>query len=570
MMKTLLEKLFKDELNDLLTEKKTEAAKPIIVFHGTSSKFLPKIFQLGVIPNSKQGAWRAEDDKHEVDADIRNPSLRSLEGSYWTTRVGTASSSATAAVMAYGGDKMYIIAQIVPRTALADEDNIRSLVKRAFDNMMSNWFGGRKNSESEVDAWKLKGAIDADPAEYQKMVDDFSVILYDLLIGKNGQGKVATTPFDKSLFKETFDTYFERILGHADIGEYASYKRKYLDNYELYLPSGTENVDDLVQDKHLNPPKLNKVQGEKNYLNTLDKLTKKYKKTVKPSEQAFDTTLRVTTPIGFSGKNKILAIVTEKEVPKTFNSALTIEYGNLPNEFINLYDDWETGPYTIFDKKTNSFIKENTTNVTPRFVNEKLTLSKYRNFCELVADEYDKLPDYDPEALSSYKALISHIEKMYQRMLSKVKVVFVEGEPYSNQKAMADDVKKTGVLKISKDFNDHDVFSPEQNLKFRAVHDYIVHILSNVDFTDKGEVAAFNAHSKLLPPKAIPAAFTEIVGQACYANVRGSFPKQKIAIMKNFDFNKVGNVKGFKVDQKKNLVKDDESTTATAEVQQTV
>jgi len=199
---------------------------------------------------------------------------------------------------------------------------------------------------------------------------------------------------------------------------------------------------------------------------------------------------------------------------------------------------------------SNSFLKE-------MYVDEKMALSNYKSFCELVADEYDKLPDYDPEAVASYRALIAHTEKMYKRMLSKVKVDFVDGQPYTSQKEMADDVKNTGVLRISKEFNEHDVFSPEQNMKFRAVHDYIVHILSNVDFSDKGEVAAFNAHAKLLPPKAIPAAFTEIVGQACYANARGAFPKQKIAIMKNFDYKHVGSVKGFNI-QKKRLVKNND------------
>lgn len=193
---------------------------------------------------------------------------------------------------------------------------------------------------------------------------------------------------------------------------------------------------------------------------------------------------------------------------------------------------------------------------TERYLAEKMALKSYGDFCELVADKYDELPDYDPEAVASYKALIQHVEKMYQRMLSKVDVKFVEGQPYNSQKEMAEDVKETGVLKISTDFNEHDVFSPEQNLKFRAVHDYIVHILANVDFSDKGEVAAFNAHAKLLPSKAIPAAFTEIVGQACYANARGSFPKQKIAIMKDFDYRNLGKAKGHQIKDKQ-LVKDE-------------
>jgi hypothetical protein len=193
--------------------------------------------------------------------------------------------------------------------------------------------------------------------------------------------------------------------------------------------------------------------------------------------------------------------------------------------------------------------------IKEELISEKLALKNYKNFCELVADAYDQLPDHDPKAIASYKSLIAHTEKMYQRMLSKIKVEFVAGQPYSSQKEMKEDVEKTGILKISTDFNEHDVFSHEQNLKFRAVHDYIVHILANVDFSDKGEIAAFNAHKKMLPPAAVPAAFTEIVGQACYANARGNFPKQKIAIMTGFDYDNLGSIKGYNITPQKELEK---------------
>jgi hypothetical protein len=291
----------------------------------------------------------------------------------------------------------------------------------------------------------------------------------------------------------------------------------------------------------------------------LDKVSSRYRKYTRiPGEGEpwrLRTNLRITEPVGFSGRNKIIAIVLGH------GQKLEVVYGKLPEKFIKDYaQSW--GPnFEIVDRKGKIIFKSSELNesVVERSLEEKMSLKSYGSFCELVADAYDELPDYEPEAVASYKALIQHIEKMFKRMLSKVKVEFVKGQPYSSQKEMAEKVKETGVLQVSTDFNEHDVFSPEQNLKLRAVHDYIVHILSNVDFSDKGEVAAFNAHAKLLPPKAIPAAFTEIVGQACYANARGEFPKQKIAIMKGFDFKNLGKLKGYKVD-KKELVKDEENS----------
>lgn len=169
--------------------------------------------------------------------------------------------------------------------------------------------------------------------------------------------------------------------------------------------------------------------------------------------------------------------------------------------------------------------------------------SEVISYCKQIADRYDQLPDYQPEEVWRWELLAQHIQKLYKRMLSKVDVVFVDGQPYDNAQQMRDEVARTGTLYISKDFNEHPVFSPEQNLKFRAVHDYVVHISpgsGGPDFTDRGEIRAYNLHRKLVPPDAWPALFTEVAAQACYANVRGEFPVQKVAVFDDVDFYNVG------------------------------
>jgi hypothetical protein len=89
----------------------------------------------------------------------------------------------------------------------------------------------------------------------------------------------------------------------------------------------------------------------------------------------------------------------------------------------------------------------------------------------------------------------------------------------------------------------HPIFSLIDNIVFRTVHDYIVHILGGKQFGAQGEIASYNLHAKMVPPDAIPAIFTEVVGQACVAVTTGSFPSiQKIAVLKGFDFINVGKV----------------------------
>lgn len=196
---------------------------------------------------------------------------------------------------------------------------------------------------------------------------------------------------------------------------------------------------------------------------------------------------------------------------------------------------------------------------------EKMMLNNYDEYAKLVADAYDAAPEYDKSVLPSYRALIEHaVNKLYPQILGKgIDIQFVEDDPYENRNQMAEDVYKNGVLKISKLFNNHPVFTKEENLKFRAVHDYYTHIVCNQDFGLRGELKAYNTHARLAPPLALPALFTEVVGQACYAIVNGkvddngdfipAFGDQKIAELPGFDYMKVGEVKGRSISNK-NLI----------------
>ena len=195
--------------------------------------------------------------------------------------------------------------------------------------------------------------------------------------------------------------------------------------------------------------------------------------------------------------------------------------------------------------------------------NEKLILNNYDEYAKLVADAYEAAPEYDESVLPSYRALIDHaVNKLYPQILGKgIDIQFVEDDPYADRNQMAADVENNKVLKISKLFNDHPVFTAEENLKFRAVHDYYTHIVCNQDFGLKGELKAYNTHARLAPPAALPALFTEVVGQACYAIDRGqvddngdfvpAFGDQKVAELPGFDYREVGKVEGREVVNKR-------------------
>lgn len=180
-------------------------------------------------------------------------------------------------------------------------------------------------------------------------------------------------------------------------------------------------------------------------------------------------------------------------------------------------------------------------------------------YCQLVAEAYAKAPKFDPAAASHFEAMKPFIDKMFKRIQGVVDIQFVEEHPYANAEELRQDVQQNGVLKISTLDAEHDIFDPETNAKFRAIHDYMSHIQRSTEFDAKGEIASYNAHLQTMPPKSHPALFTEVVGQACSFIVNGQFPEQKIALLPGFDYEKVGVVEGYDIVNKE-LVKKGKET----------
>jgi len=201
-------------------------------------------------------------------------------------------------------------------------------------------------------------------------------------------------------------------------------------------------------------------------------------------------------------------------------------------------------------------------------LNEKLLLKPGETgwdlYGELVARAYEKAASFDNEVVGAFEALDPFVDNMFKKIQSKVEVQFVDNDPYINDDHMREEVKRSGVLKIWSGGTTHPIFSPELNLKFRAVHDYMAHIqpigFSGTGFDQKGEIQAYNAHLHTVPRKGIPALFTEVVGQASHFIHRGFFPEQKIAFLEGFDYINIGVVDpiitGYQLDpERKELVK---------------
>lgn len=171
----------------------------------------------------------------------------------------------------------------------------------------------------------------------------------------------------------------------------------------------------------------------------------------------------------------------------------------------------------------------------------RLALADYRVFVPVVAQAYLARPSLEESAIPSWIALRDSTNRLFKQMARKIDVRFVDEDPYPDFETMRDDVVRNQRMLVWTGASDHAVWTPEENWRFRAVHDYMIHIAGGHPFTLRGEIGAYNRHVKLAPPKARLALFVEVVGQVCtYMYLNNQFAEQKICRMYGFDFVNVG------------------------------
>ena len=89
------------------------------------------------------------------------------------------------------------------------------------------------------------------------------------------------------------------------------------------------------------------------------------------------------------------------------------------------------------------------------------------------------------------------------------------------------------VLYISVANNHHPYLTPEENARFRAVHDFH-HILIGADSTFAGECATYSHAAMVAPPSIRWILFSEIVLQAAACIATGKFQSQKLVKIGGF------------------------------------
>lgn len=159
----------------------------------------------------------------------------------------------------------------------------------------------------------------------------------------------------------------------------------------------------------------------------------------------------------------------------------------------------------------------------------------WSNNLEEIAKAYAKAPIYDPKAAPAWKALADDSVRRAEVLKQQLKVEIVpDPEPYETPQEMCEDVHKNQHFLVSSANSQHPMWSTEQNVAFRIVHDVLGHCVSGGDFGWQGENQACRAHFPLLTPLAQKALFTECIAQTAAGAYFRSFMPQKVAFIDEF------------------------------------
>jgi hypothetical protein len=168
---------------------------------------------------------------------------------------------------------------------------------------------------------------------------------------------------------------------------------------------------------------------------------------------------------------------------------------------------------------------------------QMLSMWKYNWIDQLkpIAEAYAKAPVYDPKAAVAYQRLAEDSKRRADILRNQLDIEEVhDPEPYANAQDQADDIHKRQHYTVSKANLDHPLWTPEQGVNFRIVHDVLGHAVSGGDFGWEGENRACQAHFPLLDKEAQQALFSECIGQTAYAAHYRSFGPQKVALFQQF------------------------------------
>jgi len=162
--------------------------------------------------------------------------------------------------------------------------------------------------------------------------------------------------------------------------------------------------------------------------------------------------------------------------------------------------------------------------------------SDWLNQSEEIAQAYADMPDFDEKAVPAWKALAAESKIQADAIKRQIHVEVVpDPEPYQDAKTMCEDVHQNRHFFVSNANSDHPVWTVDDNVNFRIVHDVLGHCQAGAaPFSWVGENLACGAHFPLVSPLAREALMVECIAQTAYFKHYKGFGNQKVGLLSEY------------------------------------
>jgi hypothetical protein len=158
--------------------------------------------------------------------------------------------------------------------------------------------------------------------------------------------------------------------------------------------------------------------------------------------------------------------------------------------------------------------------------------SSFEDQLQEIAQAYAEAPAYDAKAAAAWIELARDCQSRAQVLQGQLHVEIVDDpHPYKTADEMRKDVRDKQHIFVTRAYPQHPVWSLDQMVAYRLVHDVLGHCASGGDWGWHGENQACAAHFPLLNEEAQKALFTEALGQSAFMAVYGQLGPQKIAFL---------------------------------------
>ena len=315
------------------------AAPKSVWYHGSSIKNLRSILKQGLIPDPKERNWG-----EDAAASAVSVSRVSYGGTYVARNLMTAASAPKD--HNEEGREVVVCMELQPNTMYLDEDDVVFYLSHPLGRLSDNTYYSLPTFLGKDGSWK-----EFADAERRKYVED-AVRGLAFKWKMPGEDKGSLHPGMeerlRALLPEAWEAALLRIAAHE-----AKRSKPYDLRHAYHKAFPYVEYDSIPDVQALIP---SPEEGEAAFRDAVEKITRalrQFARPLRPGEAYNRDTARITEPIGYSGSNRILAVVEVRDGRKYKGddwknpTVLVIHYGEIPPDFFAQFKERYGGEFVV-------------------------------------------------------------------------------------------------------------------------------------------------------------------------------------------------------------------------------